>query len=141
MSIYNSRASCSSGSFIPMLPQRLLSLFTTQQFSFIIKCLFGICADRQNSNDQNSRKPLSFASFFLVLKFCPVGKFIVPGGIKSLWQGLSYRAARLHSWLAGTTTLRRSQLYPPVRDYEFGHRIQTVLSQFFQKLNNKKNDG
>jgi hypothetical protein len=38
-------------------------------------------------------------------------------------KGLSYRPARLHR-LAGryTNTLCRSQLYPPVRDYEFGYR-------------------
>jgi hypothetical protein len=29
--------------------------------------------------------------------------------------GLSYRHARLHGWRAGTTTLCRSWLYPPVR--------------------------
>ncbi len=36
--------------------------------------------------------------------------------------GLSYRPTRLHrlAWQAGTTTLCRSQLYPPFRDYEFG---------------------
>ncbi len=30
--------------------------------------------------------------------------------------GLSYRHARLHGWRAGTTTLCRSWLYPPVMD-------------------------
>jgi hypothetical protein len=37
--------------------------------------------------------------------------------ICSLW---SYRPARLLGWRASTTTLCRNQLYPPVRDYEFG---------------------
>ncbi len=57
-------------------------------------------------------------------KYSPVVKFIVPDwGIKlTPALGLSYRPARLHiGWQASTTTLCRSQPYPPFRDCEFGY--------------------
>ncbi len=54
----------------------------------------------------------------------PVAKFIVVDWGDKVNSGieLSYRSARLH-WLAGLydNPIRRSQLYPPVRNYEFGH--------------------
>ncbi len=53
-----------------------------------------------------------------------VAKFIVPGWGEKVDYGigLSYRPARLHiDWQAGTTTLCRSQLYPPFREYDFGY--------------------
>jgi hypothetical protein len=56
----------------------------------------------------------------------PVAKFIVSdwGDKVDSGRGLSYRPARLHiGWQAGKTPLCRSQLYPPVSDYEFGYSI------------------
>ncbi len=56
---------------------------------------------------------------------CPsrsVAKFIVPdlGDKVDSGIGLSYRPAYI-ALPAGTATLCRSQLYPPIRDYEFGY--------------------
>jgi hypothetical protein len=51
-------------------------------------------------------------------------------------MGLSYRPVRLHMLArpAGTTTLRHSQLYPPLRGYEFGHRQATGRYYRFGKV-------
>jgi hypothetical protein len=48
----------------------------------------------------------------------PVAEFIDPDWGDKVDSGiaLSYRSARLHGLLTVTTTLWRSQLYPPVRD-------------------------
>jgi hypothetical protein len=57
-----------------------------------------------------------------------VAKFIVPdlGDRVTSGIGFSSRPARLHKYIgrrAGMTTLCRSQLHPPVRNYEFGYSI------------------
>jgi hypothetical protein len=54
-----------------------------------------------------------------------VAKFIVPDWRDKVNSGigLAYRMTKLHiGWRDGTTTLcMRSQLYPPVKEYEFGY--------------------
>ncbi len=59
----------------------------------------------------------------------PAAKFIVPDGGNKVNSGvgLSYWPTRLHGWRAGTTTPWRSQLYRPVRDYEFGYWSVCIL--------------
>ncbi len=57
----------------------------------------------------------------------PVAKFIVPDWRDKVdsgtWFSYPARQATYVGWWAGKTTLCRSQLYPPVRDYEFGYWI------------------
>jgi hypothetical protein len=53
---------------------------------------------------------------YLHIPYIPGAKFIVPD-----W-GDKVNSGDI-GWGAGTTTLCRSQLYPPVRDYEFGYRM------------------
>ncbi len=68
---------------------------------------------------------------FQIQESNPVAKFIVSdwGDKVNSGIGLSYRPARLH-WLADcATNLCRSQLYPPVRDYEFGYRSHWYRKQ------------
>ncbi len=71
------------------------------------------------------RFKLVFSLIFFMAR--PEAKFIVSDRRNKVasGKGFSYRPARLHiGWRAGRTALCRSQLYPPVRDYEFGYCSQ-----------------
>jgi hypothetical protein len=56
----------------------------------------------------------------------PAAQFIVPdwGDKFDYGIGLLYWPVRLHR--LATKTLYRSQLYPPLRDYEFGYRPRVI---------------
>jgi hypothetical protein len=59
----------------------------------------------------------------------PVAKFIVPGwGDKvNSGIGLSPGPTGYIGWRTGTTTLSRSQLYTPVRDFEFVYKLRVMI--------------
>jgi hypothetical protein len=67
----------------------------------------------------------------------PVAEFINPwlGDKVNFGIGLSYRHARLHGWRAGTTTLFRSWLYPPVRDLWLRLQITDQWTEWRYKKN------
>jgi hypothetical protein len=68
----------------------------------------------------------------------PIAKFIVPDwGVKvDSGIGLLYRHARLHRQEGRYDNLCRSQLNPPFRDYEFGHRPIATLALAVRRQNN-----
>jgi hypothetical protein len=56
----------------------------------------------------------------------PVAEFIIPDWEDKVNSGIGLSAGMpgYIGWRAGTTILCRSQLYLPVRDYEFGYSSQ-----------------
>jgi hypothetical protein len=58
-----------------------------------------------------------------------VAKFIVPDWGDKVNSGIACRD--------GTTTLCRSQLYPSVRDYEFGYRILVMFALAKEDFNTR----